>query len=155
MIALHYCTIAGTDLLSIVAGTELQDWNPAADLASNLMITPLACVSFLAVFSFLGLLFAKPLNASVIYFILMELTLSNLPLRARTYCITHQLRKTASGRIPELTALFELPDDLAMELYPLHGSAFLEIGIIVLVLLTLSALLMTYRELVPSKLARE
>lgn len=155
VIALHYCTIGGMDIASIVAGTQLQDWNPMTDLGYNLLITPVASACFLAVFSFFGLLFAKPLNVSIIYFILMELTLSNIPIAARVYSISHQLRKTVCGWVPELTALFELPDDLTRELYPLHGSAFLEIGILVLVLLALSAFLMTYRELVPSKLARE
>jgi len=155
MISLHYCMLAGRDIPSLLAGTSLADWNPSNALRCYLYVIPIAVLSFLAIFSLIGLVSARPLALSVIYFVTVELVLSNMPVRARIYSVMHQLRVMMAGAMPGVSKLYELPTELRQELYYEDASALPQILGIVLTALILSAILMTYRELVPAKISRD
>ena len=155
MVGLHYCMLAGRDMPSLLAGTSLADWNPTQELFCYLYIIPLAVLSFLAIFSFIGLMSARPLAMSVLYLVTVEMVLSNIPVRARMYSLMHQLRVTMAGALPGVSKLYELPGELSRELYSDDASALPQILGIVVVALLLSAILMTYRELVPTKISRD
>ena len=133
----------------------LADWNPAQELMVYLNITVLGVIGFLAIFSLIGLLTAKPLAMSVFYMVVVELVIGNLPARARAYSLIHQLRVTAAAAIPRLVELFELPSDLGAQLFPAHGSGVPEVLIVSGAALFLACVLVTARELTPSKVARD
>ena len=155
MVSLHLCALAGRDMTSLLAHSSYADWNPSADLYYYLRVIPLAVLSFLAVFSLIGLLTTRPLAISVFYFVTVELILSNIPIRAKVYSLMHQLRVTIAGAIPRVSDLYELPPDLRAELYPQGATAVPELLGIVLVALVLSSVLMRLRELRPAKVSRE
>lgn len=155
MIALHLCTFLGIDMTSLSTHADFADWSPIRDLYLYLMIIPVAVLAFLAVFTLIGLATARPLGASVLYLIVFELTLSNIPLRVRTYSVTHQLRVMTAGVMPRITTLFELPRDLTEELYPKGATALPQLAGIILIALALAAALATVRELTPGKISHE
>lgn len=155
MVGLHYCMLAGRDVPALIAGTSYADWNPSQELLCYLYIIPLAVLSFLAIFSFIGLMSARPLAMSVLYLVTVEMVLSNIPVRARIYSLMHQLRVTMAGALPGVSTLYELPRELSQELYHDDASALPQILGIVVVALVLSAILMTNRELVPTKISRD
>jgi len=155
MICLHFCAVAGCDVASIVAGSDYEGWSATAALGSYLTMLPLTVLAFLAVFTLIGLLTARPLSVSIFYLIAVELILSNLPLAARMYSINHQLRATAAKAMPRLPDIFELPGKLREALYPPGETALPELIVIVLIALALAALLMTVRELIPTRMSRE
>ena len=156
VLALHFSVVAGLDFPALSARSpDFGDWQPAHDLVVYLELTCLGVVGFLAVFGMIGLLSAKPLALSVTYLVTFELFVSNLPINARQYSLTHHLRVTAAAKVPKLLRLFDLPRELAKELYPPDGSGVVVVLIIAAVALTLAGLLATIRELVPSKVARD
>jgi ABC-2 type transport system permease protein len=155
MIGAHLCALAGRDMSSLVAHSHYADWSPASDLCCYLMIIPVGVLGFLAIFNLIGLLTARPLALSVFYLIVVEVILSNIPLRARMYTLLHQLRVTVAGVMPRVCDLYELPSTLREELYPQGTTALPELFGVVLVALVLSAVLITLRELMPAKISRE
>lgn len=155
MLVLHVCGLAGRDVASLVAHSGVAGWVPASDLNHYLVIIPVAVFVYLAVFTLIGLLTARPLAVSVFYLITVELILSNLPLRARVYSVLHHLRVTLVGMMPQAADLYELPRELRQELYPASATALPELIGIVLIALALAAVLITVRELVPTKVSRE
>ncbi|MGD2109674.1 MAG: hypothetical protein PVI86_09810 [Phycisphaerae bacterium] len=155
MIGVHEAVLLGRDLPSILGDTHSGGWNPTADLASYLLIIPLAVVAFLAVFTLIGLLAPRPMSVSVVYFIAIELIVANITLRARIYSIGHQLRVVTAKLMPGVPDLYDLPDPLRNELFPSGQTAWPELAAIVLIALALAAVLMTFRELTPAKVARE
>ncbi len=155
MVGLHFCALGGRDLTSVIAHSEYSGWDPTGDLGCYLLVLPLAVVGFLAIFSLIGLVYSRPLALSVVYLIIVELILSNLPLKARMYTLSHQLRVTLAGAIPRLTRLYELPADLREEMYLPGETALVEVLGIVVVALALAALMVTVRELMPAKMSRE
>lgn len=155
MLGVHYCSLVGRDVPSLVASTKLAGWNPTVDLGHYLLIMPLGVVAFLAVFSLIGLLTARPLAVSVFYLVTIELVLSNIPIRVRMYSLLHLLRATLCGLMPDVANLFELPRDLRQELYPASGTGLPELCFVVAAALVLAAILITRRELMPTKVSRE
>jgi hypothetical protein len=155
MVALHLCTFAGREMPAIVTGPTSVPWNPMSDLQSYLLIFPAAVLGFLAVFTLIGLLTTRPLAISVLYFVMIELILSNLPVKARMYSLLHPLRVMVVGAIPGVADLYELPRELAKELYPQGATALPALLIIIATALAISAFLMTVRELTPTKISRE
>lgn len=134
---------------------DLAQWNPAQELIVYLGVTALGVVGFLAVFSLIGLLTARPLALSVLYMVVVELVIGNLPASARAYSLIHQLRVNAVAAIPRLARLFELPSDLAVKLFPANGSGVPEVLMVSAAALCLACVLITVRELTPSKVARD
>ncbi len=155
MIGLHFSLLGGVDTSSLITHIGYAHWDPLSDLRCYLTVVPVAVVGFLAIFSLIGLLTARALTLSVLYLVIVELCISNLPLQARVYSLSHQLRVSMAGAIPRVTDLYELPSDLREALYPQGASALPELFGIVLVALTLSCVLITVRELLPAKMERE
>ena len=156
MVALHMCNLAGLDERTRQAITGVHGgWNPASDLQWYLLITiPAGVVGFLAIFTLIGMITAKPLSLSIFYIIVVELILSNLPIGARVYSLMHQVRVMSAGHIPNVSSLYELPPDL-LPLYASDQSGIPGFCGIVIVALVLSTVLVTIRELMPAKMSRE
>ena len=155
MVGLHLCALAGRDLPGLVAHSAYSDWHPAGELRYYLMIIPLEVLCFLAIFNLIGLMTARPLALSVFYLITVEVVLSNIPVRARMYSLLHHVRVTLLGVMPRVADLYELPPKLHEELYPPGATALPELFGIVVAALVLSGLLITLRELMPTKVSRE
>ncbi len=133
----------------------LAHWAPANELKVYLAVTALGVIGFLAIFSLIGLLTPKPLAMSVLYMIVVELVIGNLPLGARAYSLIHQLRISAAASIPGLPRLFQLPPDLNAQLFPVGGSGLPEVLIASAAALLLACVLVSMKELTPSKVARD
>ncbi|UCC31682.1 MAG: hypothetical protein JSU86_05260 [Phycisphaerales bacterium] len=156
IVLLHACTFVGLDLQSVtVRSSAFADWNPTTDFCYYLLIIPAGVLGFLAVFTLIGLLTARPLTLSIFYLVVVELIVSNIPVGARVYSVTHYLRVTMAGVIPELPRVYELPEELSQELYSPGATGLPELFGITLVALALTTTLVTVRELMPAKLARE
>ena len=155
LIGVHLMAIARRGVPAIISGTSYADWSPSSDLQAYMLAVPLAVLTFLAIFSVIGLLTARPIAASAVYFVAAEMILSNLPFRVRTYSLSHYLRVTMSGMMPRVTSLYELKPDMLEELYPTGASAIPELLGFVLVAVVIAAILVTVRELTPSKVTRE
>jgi hypothetical protein len=155
MVGLHLSQLAGRDLAPSVANSSYADWSPAHDLRAYLIIIPFAVSGFLALFNFIALLTARPIAASVIYLVVSELVLSNIPAKARVYSLSHWLRVPLSGMIPGLPRVFEIPRDLTEKLYPPGAGLPAALVGIPLVALALAAIIVSVRELMPDKAARE
>jgi len=156
IVLLHACTFVGLDLQSVaVLSPAFADWNPTNDFCYYLLIIPAGVLGFLAVFTLIGLLTARPLTLSIFYLVTVELIMSNIPVGARVYSVTHYLRVTMAGVIPELPRLYEMPEELSQELYSPGATGLPELFGIALVALALTTILVTVRELMPAKVARE
>jgi ABC-type transport system involved in multi-copper enzyme maturation permease subunit len=155
MLILHLSFFAGVDVSSLPVVRGLEDWSPAHDLRVYLAVIPVAVVCFLAVFSLVGLLTARPLAVSVFYLVVIELILGNIPAKVAAYSVSFHLRTALVGAIPRIVDLYELPDSVRDQLYPLGATAAPELCGIILVCLILAGLLVTFRELVPAKITRE
>jgi len=155
MVGIHLSALGGRDMATIIAQSNMHDWNPTSDLFCYLRVIPLAVLGFLAVFSLFGLVTARPLTLSVFYLVAFELVLSNIPIRARAFTLLHQVRAIMAGPMPRVPDLYELPLDLRLELYAQHATAWPELLGIVLTALVLSCILITVRELLPAKVSRD
>ena len=155
MIGLHLCALAGRDVPSLVAHSDFADWNPTSDLCCYLLIIPLGVLSFLAVFSLIGLLTNRPLAFSVTYLVAFELILSNIPVRAKMYSLSCQLRVPLAGAMPRVVDLYELPPELCAKLFPPGATVSPALCGAIVMALILSCVLITLRELMPTKVSRE
>jgi hypothetical protein len=158
-LALHLAATYNLDLAPIQEQAKffdpVRDWSPAAELPANLGVLALGAASFLAIFSLIGMATARPMAVSVGYFVLLELTIGNLPLGLRVYTLTHQLRLVLVKAVPSLKPLYEMPRELEEKIFAEDTSGLLRVGIIMFVCLLIGSLLVTYRELVPDKVAKE
>jgi len=130
-------------------------WSPGHDLWCYLCAIPVAVAGYLALFTLIGLASSRPLSLSLSYFILLELIVGNLPIAARVYSLSHPVRTLLVRGMPAIQRLYELPPELAKAVYPPDTTALPELLGIVAIALFLSAVLVTVRELLPTRLARE
>ena len=158
--ALHLCAILGLDLARL---NELSDratdrvWDPWHDLAYYLRAVPFAVAAFLAVFTLVSLTLPRPLIISVVYLVLVELIVSNMPVRAQIYTINHQLRRMMTAAIPGLmNGLRHRPDRSLLEvLYPPGETGTLPLIVVILAALGLCCLVVKRFELMPAKVGRD
>jgi len=155
MVVLHLGIFAGVDLSALEVSSGLEEWSPGHDLRAYLAVIPVAVVCFLAVFSLVGLLTARPLAVSVVYLVFIELILGNIPAQVAAYSISFHLRTLLLRAIPSVVELYDLPAAVQNELYPPGATAVPELCGIVLLALVLSGLLITLRELLPAKVSGE
>jgi hypothetical protein len=155
LVAFHLCGLAGRDLTSLAPWSAVPDWQPTRDLGHYLLVIPVEVVSFLAIFNFVALIFARPLAISAFYLITMELVISNIPAKVAKYSLLYHLRMLIGAEMPRVLRLQELPPDLHEKMYPQGVSMLPQLLGIILVALVLSGLLVTFRELVPTKVARD
>ncbi len=130
-------------------------WPTSRDLGSYVLVAPVAAAAFLALFTAIGFVFSRPLIVSLLYIVVFELVLGNLPVQARRLSISHLLRQTLVDRMPEIRRLYNLPNVLTSVIYPPGESGTWALLILVAALLGLAAALMTVRELVPARISRD
>ena len=155
----HLCTVGGVDIESL-GGESRQSpssgpWRPASELAAYLCVVPIGVVSYLAVFTLIGLAAKSPIKVSIIYLAAIDLLVGSLPVGARMYTISDQLRRPMLHAMPQLAELYDLPGDLHALLYPPGSTGTGALVIVTLVALLLSCVLITVRELAAVELARE
>jgi hypothetical protein len=92
---------------------------------------------------------------AVLYVVLVELTLGNLPVLARRLSISHLLRQTMAQGIPGVRRLYGLRPDIADLVYPPGQTGTWTLLIVVAALLAMAGVLMSTRELVPTRLSRD
>ena len=103
----------------------------------------------------IGLATSKPLAAATIYLIVVEVIISNLPLGARVYSISHQLRKNMLVQVPESLRIYELSTELERALFPTGATGTVALAAVIGAALLLGHVLVTRRELVPARASRE
>jgi len=147
LLALHVCVVANRDWAMMKAGT-LGEWNPVSDLSVYFGLIPVAVGGFLALFTLFGILFAKPLAWSLVYFVMFELVLGNIPAEVNQYSLVRHLRCWAVSRIPNLT-------QLNPEVMIADPAGLRNVIIAGVVGLVLACVWIGRRELVPGKVARD
>jgi ABC-2 type transport system permease protein len=157
VLGVHVSTFAGQDVSALAShAPTYASWKPGHDLLCYLAVIPAGVAGFLAVFTLIGLLTRQALGLSVFYLIVVELIVGNVPAGVRANTLLHTLRETLAGAIPRLARIFpDLPPDLRERLYPAGGTGLPALAIVVFVALALAGLLVSRRELMPSKIARE
>jgi len=157
--ALYACALAGYDVSSLTGAAPAHaHWSPGRDLLGYMATIPAGVVGFLAVFTLIGLLTAQPLALSVFYLIAMEVVMGNVPTGAQAYTLLHAQRVAMVYAIPELSDLFhhaEISAGLHDRLFPEGATGLPQLLGVVLAALVLSIVLVTVRELMPTKVARE
>lgn len=149
-------------LFSIVFGaSDLPEfstryqWTPLAEWGRYALLIPVTVIVYLAVFSLISLVVARPIALSILYLILVELAVARLPFPARAYTITHQIQALMTRHIDRVHRLVNLSDQLKAQLLSETWPAWTIIGIIIAVCVITSCVLVARRELVPAKLARD
>lgn len=157
LLGVYASTFAGQDVPALTAHAHsYADWKPAHELACYVAVIPAGVAGFLAVFTLIGLLTRQSLGLSVFYLVVVELIVGNVPAGVRAFTLLHTLRATLAGAIPRLAGIFpDLPPELREQLYPAGGTGLPTLLTVVIVALALSGLLVTLRELMPAKVARE
>jgi hypothetical protein len=152
----HFVTVGGLSE-AVVAKDGPKGWRPTDDLWRYLALMPPAVAVFLAVFALISMLTRRSLILAGVYFVGVEVVLANLPISARRYTIAHFLRKTLMAWDPEMAYFTNLPpqSDLVGLLYPPGESGLVGLGLVIIVLLAGSAALATWRQLLPSRTARD
>jgi ABC-2 type transport system permease protein len=153
LLALHL-GVTWRSPLSMV-GDAGATWAPGTDLRAYLAIAPAGAAGYLAVFTTVSLAFRRPLIVAVVYFVLFELVLGNLPVPIQRLSISHALRQTMVTRMPAVRRLYELPPELSEIIYPPGQTGTDALLIVVALLLLASSVLMTCRELVPARISRD
>jgi hypothetical protein len=157
--ALHLCALAGVDLQSLPSVSRRWprgwQWQPVPELTAYLYVVPLGLLSYLAVFTLIGLAARRPIRASIIYLAVIDLAVGSLPIGARMYTVSDQLRRTMLHAIPRLARLYNLPAELQTLLYPPGSTGTGVLLFVAVAALALSCVLVTVRELTPAQLARE
>jgi hypothetical protein len=164
LVALYFAAFAGVELSAATYPVQVvralpdlagQSWHPLNDLVVYLLVTPAAVAGYLAMFTMLSLIAPRPLLASVLFIIAFELTLANLPFAGRIYTISHQIRQTLVWRMPAVQVVYAVPDQVAEIIYVDSPIGLIRLGVALVVLLAAACALMTWRELVPGRLARD
>jgi ABC-type transport system involved in multi-copper enzyme maturation permease subunit len=150
----YLCALGGLEINTSPTRQRTWVWQPLSDLGAYLLLAPLAALAYLAVYTLAGLIASRPLGFAIGYFIL-EISVSNIPVAARQYTVLHHLRKTMVEWIPGVGRLYPIPADLFAQLYPKGSTGVAALAALVFVALALSFFLVTRRELVPAKVAKE
>lgn len=153
MVALHLLTT--TKLPPVSFSKHWTDFRPVEELRVYLAVGPAVVAAYLAVFVTLNALARKGLIVSGLYFVVMEMVVANIPTSVRIYTISHQLRKTVGGALPAVREFFPLPSSLQERFYPAHGSGWLGFAVFIVGFLLIASLLVSFREQVPERIARE
>ncbi len=156
-IAAFAAGFAGLDIAQVSAprAPHYRAWQPWHDFSVYLAVLPVAAAAFLAVFAFIGLLAARPLILSVVYLVVVELALANVPAGIQKFSVSRHVRAIMFERIPSLFGLHEIPPELRNQLYPPGSNGLVPLALILIGAVAVACFLVTIRELVPAKLARE
>ncbi len=153
LLAAHLCaTMSSEAVASPASGGSWQPWVAWRVYAG---VTALGVAGYLAVFTTISVVFARSLIVSVVYFVLFELIIANLPLTASAASITHHLRQTVMDRMPEVRGLYDWPREVLEQVFPVGETGIDNLLLAVAVLLGLASVLVTFRELVPARVSRD
>ena len=153
MVALHLLTT--TSLPPVSYTTHWKEVSPLDELWVYLSVGPAVVASYLAIFVALNALMRKGLIVSGLYFVVMEMAVANIPAGVRTYTITHQMRRTIGGSLPEVREILPLPPELHDTFYPLHATGWSGFAVYIVVFVLITCLVVSFREQVPERVARE
>ena len=154
MLALHLCTFSGLGFTDIPDG-RFSGWDPTVDLRAYLTVIPLGVFAFLAVFTFFGLVWSKPLALSINYLIFVELGLGNVPVSGRVYTLMHSIRQSIAADVPRVVYMYELNPPLDVQIFPPGVTSYTPLVVTILLAVGLSAALVTWRELLPARVSPE
>jgi len=158
VLAFHLCMVGGADIegLNSAAGLALdRAWQPGRDLAAYLSVIPLGVVAFLAVFTLISLVTPRSLTISALYIVIVEAVVACLPVRAQVYTITHQLRQSLTTFISrDLLHVVGPPGEFQERLYPIGETGTFPLLMMVFVVMGLACILVSKRELAPSRVVR-
>ncbi len=132
-----------------------ETWHPFAEFLTYLYVTPFAIAAYLSVFVLIGLVAARTLITSILYLVIVEMFLANLPLGIRVYSIAHQVRSAFFKKIPELNSLYENVTEMLDESFMVNHAGIETLGGIVIFALALGCLFMSARELIPAKVSSD
>ena len=154
ILACHLAAVGGASAEALEWMAPL--WAPHREAVQYMAVAGPAVAAFLGVFTVVSLITSRTLIASAMYLITVEVFLANLPMAAQAYTITHQVRKTICAAIPNTTAIHDsLPPALVDKLYGSGESGLMALAIVVGILVAAGCGLVTYRELVPTTVARD
>jgi ABC-2 type transport system permease protein len=146
---------AAVALILTVLGEAHSNWQPARDLACYASVLPFAVVTYLAVFTAVGLALSRSLALSVIYLLFGDIMLGNAPVGARVLSISHQVRLTMVHFDPGIKYFYKLSQQMNERVFPEGATGIPWLALITAAGLILGCILMTLRELQPTKLARD
>ncbi len=147
MIAHHLCATVGVP----PPATGSLAWRPNDALVGYLVVIPVAVVTFLAVFTAVGLILTRALSISIIYLIFFEMGLGNAPITGRVYTITHQLRLLSVDLMPNVKRFFQLPPAVREAVFPAGATGLFALTAVVVISLLIAGILISVRELLPAK----
>lgn len=127
-------------------------WQPFDELLTYLSVAPFAVTAYLSLFVLISLISARPLMASILFTVVIEMFLSNLPIGVRVYSVAHQIRTAVLERIPELITLFEKVNGPQPEPYATSYGGITALGGAAVAALALGCVLMSTRELIAPKI---
>ncbi len=146
----YIATFAGVNVESL-GKPHGQVWQPFSELLAYLFVTPFAVASYLSIFVLISLVASRPLMASIMYAVIVEMFLANLPVGIHVYSITHQIRAVTVKWIPNLSSLYQEFTEMQDEFIVNNHGGIGALGAIILVSLVLSCLLVSTRELTVTK----
>jgi ABC-2 type transport system permease protein len=155
VVACHFAAVGG-----LPAEVIQRDWagqSPGSDLIAYMIATVAAVPAFLAIIAAITQATTRSLVASGVYVVIFELALANIPAGARAYSINHHVRRLLISMVPrarEVTGNWH-SQELVESLYPKDSSGALTLTLIVVGLLAVSAVLVSQRELLATKVTRE
>lgn len=147
LVALHLCVVARRNWTGMDHGT-LGGWNVTAELFDYMVLIPVAVGGFLAVFALIGIVFSRPLAWSLVYFVMFELILGNIPADVNQYSLVRHLRGWAVTRVANL-------ERLNPEMMIADSGGLRNVILVGGVSLILACVWIGRRELVPGKVARD
>jgi hypothetical protein len=90
-----------------------------------------------------------------LYVVISEMIVSNLPIGLRVFTVQHQLRRCVTGLVNEVRYVYEeLPPKLVEQLHAPQQTGFVLLLIVAAGALAMAALLITYREMLPTTAPR-
>jgi ABC-type transport system involved in multi-copper enzyme maturation permease subunit len=147
LIALHFCVVVNRDWVSMSTNMGAP-WSPVRDLTVYLGLMPAALAGFLALFALIGIVFSKPLAWSLVYFVIFELILGNIPADVSRYSIIRQLRSWAVAMMPSV-------ERLGSEVMVADSRGLRNVILVAVIALVFACIRVSRRELVPGKVARD
>jgi ABC-2 type transport system permease protein len=153
LLAAHLCATASGGAIAMPGSDVL--WQPWPDLRCYALVVALGVAGYVAVFTAISLIFARSLIASVVYFVLVELIVGNLPLAASSLSLNHHLQQTIMSEIPQARRLHDMPKETLDQLFPPGETGTETVLLATAVLLAFAATLVTVRELVPARVGRD
>jgi len=145
--------LGGVDIQAF--GTQGIAWQPFDELLTYMSVVPFAIAAYLSVFILIGLVTARTLIASILYMVIVEMFLANLPIGIRIYSVAHQIRTAFFKKIPELNILYENVTEMVDESFRASYAGIMTLSSIVVVALLVGCLLMSTRELIAAKVSSD